>query len=192
MKLTMLTCMVVFFCYLQNGTARTTPLQDSVPETNIFLKNGNLYYQKVFHSNLNQQELIDKMVAHLGKVYHFRFKSDNNTSDSEFTGYLIDYNFKVGRNTSLGISTILMQPMDAMVVIQIKDAKYRITISDMAFMYAVADSVERNARRYPIENDVTEFEGTQIKKIKYKMISVIDRYFTNLFDLKHAITSTEF
>jgi hypothetical protein len=192
MKITMLTCMAVFFCYLQNGTARTTPLQDSVPKTNFFLKNGNLYYQKVFYSDLNQKELSDKVVAHLGKVYHFRFKSDNNASDSEFTGYLTDYNFKIGRNASLGISTMLMKPMDAMVVVQVKDAKYRITISDMAFMYAVADSVERNARRYPIESDVTENEGTQIKKPKYKMISIIDYYFTDLFDLKNAIISTEF
>lgn len=193
MKRTMLALLVPLLCYMQNGTAATTVVNDSLPKTGIFLKDRNIYYQKVFTSALAKDQLSDKVASHLSTLHYFRFKQDSYSPDGDFVGYLSNNVFKVNPVASIfNIPSVMDHPMDAMVVIQVKDNRYRVTVSEIVFKITSADSVRRVTKRYPLESDVTRKNGTEIKPSQRKLLNAIEQYFTNLFDFGKSVIATDF
>lgn len=193
MKRTMLALLVPLLCYMQEGAAATTVANDSIPHTGIFLKERNLYYQKVFTSALAKDELSDKVAAYLSTLPQFKHRHESYSPDGDFVGYLLNNSFKVSQSaTVLNIPNIISFPMDAMVVIQVKDHRYRVTISEMTYKINSIDSARTVTRRYPLEAEVTRKGGYEIKPSKRRMMEVIEKYFTDLFDLGKSVIATEF
>ncbi|WP_316793760.1 hypothetical protein [Pedobacter frigoris] len=193
MKRTMLALLVPLLCYMQKGTAATTVVNDSLSKTSIFLKDRNIYYQKVFTSNLSKDELSDKVAVHLSTIPYYKHKNDSYFTEGDFIGYLSNNTFKINRPlTFFNVPTLLHYPMDAMVAIQVKDNRYRVTVSEMAFKVTKTDSIRTVTKRYPLEGEVTRKSGSEIKPSKQKILDTMEQYFTNLFDLGKSAIATDF
>lgn len=198
MKRILLTLLVSVLCYLQNGEAatRTHVLSgDSIPHTGIFLKNRNIIYQKVFSSNLTKEDLADKVATLLSTTRDFRFARGNHFSDWEFFGRLSDHKFDLGKfNTGVfNTPTIFGVPMNAVVVVQVKDYKYRITISEMVFKLP-KDNVRKEPEDLLLDDLITQKGRSLIKQSKsnIKIAGMLDQELTDIFDLNRSVTGSDF
>ncbi|WP_316816887.1 hypothetical protein [Pedobacter nyackensis] len=188
MKRLMLTLLVPLFCYAQDGTAMKirVPSQDSIPNTGVTLKNKEVIYQKVFSSNLKKEDLLDKLTTLLTNMRNFRFNKTNSLSESNIFGRLLDYRCHIGKfeRGQLDASTILSYPMNASVAVQVKDYKYRITITEIAFKHR-SDTTSNATYESFIETSMTTKSraGFKMSKDNIKTASALDQDLTDKFDL---------
>lgn len=187
----MLTLLVPLFCYAQDGTAMKTrvPLQDSIPNTGIILKNKEVIYQKVFSSNLKKEDLLDKLAALLTNMRNFRFNKTNSLSEWNLFGRLSDYKCHIGKFEKgwLDGSTVLSYPMNASVAVQVKDYKYRVTVSEIAFKHR-SDTTSNATYESFIETSMTTKSraGFKMSKDNIKTAGMLDQDLTNKFDLNKS------
>lgn len=198
MKRILFTLLVPFFCYVQKGKASTNTTflsGDSVVKTGIFLKNRNVIYQRVFSSNLTKEDLADKVATLLTTTRDFRFSRGNHFSDWEFFGRLSDHRFDLGKFDTGVFSTpsIFGMPMNATVVVQVKDYKYRVTISEMTFKLP-KDSVRKEPQNLLLDDIITQKGRSLIKQSKsnIKIASMLDQDLTDIFDLNRSLTGSDF
>lgn len=198
LKLTFLGLLFPVCCFSQTEIAvsSTRPVyQDSIPQTAIFLKNRNVIFQKVFTSDLQKEELADRINTLLSKTADFRFDRGCYTSEGEFIGRIIQHKFDVRKyETSMfGTPAALMYPLNASVVVQIKDYKYRVTISEINFKES-----RKEAKEEPIDvlldDYITQKNRSKIKagKSNVKLAGYLNRDFSDMFDLNQSLTASGF
>lgn len=187
------------FCLAQTEKATTTipPLyEDSIPQTAFFLKKRNVFFQKVFSSNLRKEELSDKIYTLLNTKREFKIDKNSFTSDDEFFGRLFQHKFDALKYdaTSLLTPTALGYPINARVAIQIKDYKYRVTITEINFKEYNKDPKGTLPADILLDNYVTQKNRTKIKlsKSNVKIATYLDRDFTDMFDLNSSLISGDF
>ena len=195
MKIMLLALLFPVFCHAQNEKTTNLALvfQDSIPKTSFFLKDRRIVFQKVYPSNLTQKELSDKVYTMLNTTKGFKFSLDG-ISDIDFYGELCQYRFDVERYgvTLFNAPIVLNVPIDAKVIIQVKDYKYRITISEVAFRY-YGPNPENNVDEL-LEKSLIERDGKKIKtsKSNTKLTNYLDQDFSALFDLGKSLTAGDF
>lgn len=173
----------------------STPV-DSVAGTSVVLKNDGVIFQKVFSSPLKKEALIAQLNTLLAAKRKFKFEASLN--DNDFIGRLVKYNIDYSKfNPSIfSPATIITNPLAANVVIQVKDFKYRVTVSEITFINVMP--VDKKNPGYPVDikldNYITQKKRSKLstKKGDVKLTEYINQDFTDLFDLSKSNTSGDF
>lgn len=197
MKPTLLALLLPLFGLAQSenpAPPATVLMQDSVPQTSLFLKDRRIVFQKVFSSQLNKDELMEKLNGLLSNTRGFRFDRHVYFGDGEFFGWLYGHRFDyIKYNLGiLGTPSLLGQPMYAKVAIQVKDNKYRVTITEMSF------SVEVDPREMPnntlLDEWLTEKRRSRLSKSRssVKLATYLNQDLSDLFDLSKSVTYGDF
>lgn len=163
-------------------------VQDSIFGTSIVLKNSSVIFQKVYESSLSKEELIEKVKLFLPSVKSFQLTNSSNQGIDQFSGRLTDFvvNYRKYGGSLMGTSTLLNYPLNANVIIQIKDKKYRVIVSDILFK-DVRSLLTNNTMDLILDDTATRkkrsiFNGNSsiVKALKY-----IDQDFSDSFNV-HA------
>jgi hypothetical protein len=185
MKIMLLALLFPVFCHAQNEKANAVS-QDSIPNTSFYLKETRIIYQKVFKSNLSQKELADQVYRLLSTTKDFKFDIDG-VGNVDFYGRLCLHQFdNVRYNTTVFNAPVLLNiPIDATVVVQVKDNRYRVTISDITFKYTT-DLL--------LDNELTERNRSRLNlgRSSLKLAKFLDQDFTDLFEIKNLAISSDF
>jgi hypothetical protein len=195
MKIMLLTLLFPILCFGQSEKANSpTVFQDSIPKTSFYLKDRRVIFQKVYASNLTQKELSAKIDTLLNTIDGFCQNFDGG-SESDFYGRLCQYRFDmdrygIGSTNWPSASNILRYPIDAKVTIQVKDYKYRVTITEISSHYFVAEIPEDEL----LEKSLMEKDGKKLKssKASIKIAGYLNTDFSDLFNLKRSATASEF
>lgn len=130
---------------------------------NFKFKNGEIYYQRVFEGVPPN-------------VMPFKLETRN---DSVMTGSFVNYSIreKAYRTTRRGKKKILYMPyrypMSANVVVEVRQNRYRVTISQLDFI--------NDKTLYTLESCIIYDEGFEMEPYSLSMLNVIDKEFNNIF-----------
>lgn len=174
----------------------TTPVTDSIAGTSFVLKNEDVIFQKIYSSPLKKEALITQLNTLLAAKRKFRFRES--LGENDFVGRLVKYKIDYSKfNPSIfSTSTIINNPLAANVVIQVKDFKYRVTVSEITFL-----NIRPFNRKTPgapvdvkLDNYITQKKRSKLSANKgdVKLAEYMNQDFTDLFDLSKSNTSTDF
>lgn len=195
MKLILLALFFPLFCFAQNGQKKMSDgVLDSVPGTSIVLKNYEVLFQKVYTSKLSADELGKKLFTLLSTTRGFKFDRRISPAAGEFIGKLIQYDVDVQRyveNTMFGMMGIVNYPLNASVVIHVKDFKYRVTVSDVS--YNRVDTAGRSSN-IKLSDYMTKKKrnGFTTGKSDMKLARVLNQDFSDKFDLQKSNLTDDF
>jgi len=133
-------------------------VQDSVPGTSLILKDFTVSFQKIYTSDLDKEELAAKIRLFLPTIKNFELKNTENQSTYQFSGritnFLVNYSKFEGRYFTFSQDAI-DYPIYANVLIQVKDRKYRVIVSEITFKSTRADST-RTAREISLDEEICD------------------------------------
>jgi hypothetical protein len=134
----MLLLVLPLLVHAQVGKDKTTlspGVQDSVLGTSFILRENTILFQKVYDSTLGKDDLVKSLKGFLPAVKSFQLTESPNQNEYQFSGKLNDYliNYRKYGGSLMGTSVLLNEPLNANVIIQVKDYKYRVLISDVVF-----------------------------------------------------------
>jgi len=197
MKLILFALFFPFFCFAQNGQKKLTDgVVDSVPGTSVVLKNYEVIFQKVYTSKLTADELGNQLFTLLSATKGFRFDRRISPDGDQLIGRLVRYEVDAKRYngyTVFGISGILSYPVDASVVVSVKDFKYRVIVSDLAFNH-MPTQVKGEFTDVKLSDYITKKNRSRFGtgKSDQKIARAIDQDLSDKFDLQKSILSTDF
>lgn len=198
MKLTLFTLLFPLIGYAQMEKplpAQQTVLQDSMPKTSIYLRNRAVFYQKVFPSKLQKEELADQINTLLSTMRGFRFERGCYTAEGEFFGKLLMHSIDLDKfeHSLFEMAGISSVPFNATVVVQIKDYRYRVTVSEI-FFTDDANKPKESRRDVLLDDFITKKNRSILSNSKYdlKLANYLNVDLTDLFDLNRSIISGEF
>ncbi|WP_379086074.1 hypothetical protein [Pedobacter sp. UC225_65] len=194
-RLTLLAMLFSLCCFAQDQkTANAPPIfKDSIAGTSFFLKDRDIVYQKVFASNLKKEELLEKMNSLLSTIRNFRFNQNTIPAEAEIYGRLFFHSFdheKYDYNM-FNNSGYISEPLSAVVAIQVKDNKYRLTISEMSF----SRDTEAPSQRIRLDEVFTQKrtrDKIKHQKANLKLAQYLDQEFTTLFNAKRSLLAGDF
>ncbi|WP_443937641.1 hypothetical protein [Pedobacter sp. MW01-1-1] len=140
---------------------------DTIPNSCLILKNNAVLFEKTYFTTLSNKELKQKLKLFLPSVKAFQLTSDANQNDEQLSGRLTDFliNYRKYGGTHLFTPEIMNTPIQANVIIQIREGKYRVTISEIIFKNAntapdsgeptTADDLFTRAKRSKIRTNET-------------------------------------
>lgn len=110
-------------------------VQDSILETSFVLKEHNVLFEKIYSSDLNKTDLINKLKYFLPGVKNFQLSNSANQNADQLSGRIRDFmvNYKKFGGSDSGPGNMLAFPLNANVIIQVKDKKYRLLITEIVF-----------------------------------------------------------
>lgn len=197
MKIMLLALLFPVFCHAQSEKANNsqTVFQDSIPKTSFYLKDRRIVFQKVYTSKLQQEELANQLYTFLSRRKDFRFATINGIADAEFFGQICQHRFDAARFGVVpffNAPLILNEPIDATVVVQVKDNKYRVTITEMAFRSYGFMPTNDNVQF--LEKWFVERDGKKLKasKSNTRLANFLDQDFAEMFDLNKSATASDF
>jgi hypothetical protein len=188
MKLMLLALLFPVFCVAQNEKAAAV-FQDSIPKTSFYLNDGKIVFQKVFTSTLQAKELSGQLYRLFNTTDGLKFNLES--TDLDLFGQILQR--EIRQNVTIFNAPILLQiPFDAKIVIQVKDYKYRVTISDLTFRYYAP--LPENDVTHPIERSLLDRSGKKINdnKSNVKLASYLEQDLSGLFDLNRSATAGSF
>ncbi|QNK61588.1 hypothetical protein H7F33_13600 [Pedobacter sp. PAMC26386] len=198
MRMTMLAMLLPFFCFGQidqNNNSFSTGVIDSVPGTSIVLKNYEVIFQKVYTSKLTGDELAEKVFTLLSAEKTFRFNRRVESTGSEFIGKLICYNINTNKygGTVFATPAVLSYPLEATVIVNIKDFKYRVTIVDIVFKDIPA-ATKGEFIDGLLSDLITKKRRSRFGngKSDVRLAKFIDLDFSDRFDLRKSYLSDDF
>lgn len=197
MKLILFALFFPLFCFAQNGQKKLTDgAVDSVPGTSVVLKNHEVVFQKIYTSKLTADELGDQLFTLLSTTKGFRFDRRISPDGDQLIGRLVRYEVDAKRYngyTVLGISGILSYPVDASVVVSVKDFKYRVTVSELAFNN-MPTQVKGEFTDVKLSDYITKKNRSRFGtgKSDQKIARAIDQDLSDKFDLQKSILSEDF
>jgi hypothetical protein len=144
------------------------------------IEQGKLQWQKVYNSDLSVDQILSNASAK--GVLHQVVKNENGFT-ANIQDLVLDYR-------ALGISEWVMEiyisrsSLNAGVLIEVKDGRYRVTITNMILVQRYTDPLTKQGEKTPIE----VFTGSKsIKKGFLKRpAQVMDYTFNNLFSPNQA------
>lgn len=162
---------VIGFAQVRNSNS-IDGVHDSIAGTSFLLKNQHIIFQKVYSSKLRQQELSDQLYALLSANNKFRFNNRIEQNDDQLVGKIFRYKVDAAKygGTFFKTPAILDYPLNAVVIIHVKDFKYRVILSELAF------KDDRPLNKSTAGNESVNKEGAN-KNIVYDDI-LMDDYFT--------------
>ncbi|RZJ54089.1 MAG: hypothetical protein EOO44_06245 [Flavobacterium sp.] len=177
---------------LIEGKTLSINTQDSLAGTSIIIKNNEVIYSKVFEVEAKKTELINLLKLSLPNIAKFEFKIDANSDDKingNLNGTIINYR-KYG-GTLMGTNVALNYPLVANVIIQVKDNKYRVLVTNMYFK-----DVEVLNQKYDLilDDGVTRKKRTEFKDSSQveSILKYIDKHLTDTFNVKRDKIKDDF
>ena len=159
-------------------------VQDSVLGTDVILKNNEVIFQKTYKSDLSKIELIEKLKVYLPTIKNFQLTEITNQNDGQFSGKLTDYivNYRKYGGTLMGTMTALNYPLVGNAIIQVKDNKYRVTISNFIFkgVKVLSESYD-----FALDDGLTKAKRTKIREnlSMLNAMGYLNKELTEMFDL---------
>lgn len=184
-----LALMPVMLCAQVNleKTKLSDGVQDSVLGTDIVLKNNEIIFQKTYSSELSKSELIEKLKTYLPTIKNFQLSEVPNQNIDQFSGRLTDYivNYRKYGGTLMGTSIALNYPLNANAIIQVKDFKYRITISNFIFKGIVLMSQKYDL---VLDDALTKSKRTKIRNNQEILNAAIylNKELNDMFDINNT------
>lgn len=197
MKLVLLALFFPIFCFAQNGQKKLTDgVLDSVQGTSVVLKNYEVIFQKVYTSKLTADELGDQLFKLLSTTKGFRFDRRISPDGDQLIGRLVCYEVDARRYngyTVFGAGGILSYPVDASVIVNVKDFKYRVTVSELSFNN-MPTQVKGEFRDIKLSDYITKKNRSRFGtgKSDQKIARAIDQDLSDKFDLQKYILSEDF
>jgi len=181
----------------QNDSSSGQVIQDSISGTSIILKEGNILFKKVYASNLEKEALSEKLGTLLSIMKGFKTNNEIYQTDDQIIGRLFRHKFNVNKYdiSSLSASSLLYAPFNAVVIVQIKDFKYQVIISNIGIGEVDADSLKhRPTNDMMLETFMTEKKGSKLKSRKgyVKLAQILNQEFSDLFDLRKSNLAADF
>ncbi|WP_214228959.1 hypothetical protein [Pedobacter sp. B4-66] len=181
----------------QNDLSSGQVIQDSIPGTSIILKDGNILFKKVYTSNLEKEALSEKLGTLVSIMKGFKINNEIYQTNDQIVGRLFRHKFNVNKYdiSSLSASSILYSPFNAVVIVQIKDFKYQVIISNIGIGEDGADSLKhRPTNDTMLETFMTEKKGSKLKARKgyVKLAQTLNQEFADLFDLRKSNLAADF
>jgi hypothetical protein len=126
----------------QDTISLSAGVQDSVLGTSIVLKDRAILFQKVYASNLKKDELLRRLKDFLPTIKNFELLGPANQNEDRLIGRLADFlvNYRKFGGTEEYVQDILRMPIFANVIIQVKDYRYRVLITQIVFKSISTDS----------------------------------------------------
>ncbi|RAJ35687.1 hypothetical protein [Pedobacter cryoconitis] len=169
-------------------------IQDSIPGTSLILKNNILLFQKVYSSALNKEELASALRSFLPTVNSFELSDVTNQTTYQLKGKISNYfvNFLKYGDGYRGVAYLIYFPLNADVLIQIKDKKYRVTISNLIVQQYYESSII-NKDNAALESFLTKDDRSKIQKSNklMKTAQYINYELTTSFDLNSTAKVTD-
>jgi hypothetical protein len=181
---------------VDNTSTLSSGLQDSVLGTSLVIKASAVVFQKIYTSTLTKEALIVKLKTFLPSVKNFQLTDVTNQNADQFSGTLSGFivNYRKYGGTLMRAPIVLNFPMNGNVIIQVKDYKYRVIISDMTFKNVqVISSVP--AQDMTLEDGITSSKRTKVRTgaMSVKTAKYVNDDLSASFDLLGSNKiSTEF
>ena len=197
MKLILLALVFPLFCFAQNGQKKMSDgVLDSVPGTSIVLKNYEVIFQKVYASKLTADELGEKLFTLLSTTKGFKFNRRVSPAGSELIGKLTQYDVDVQRytgNTIFGMMGIVNSPLDASIVINVKDFKYRVIVSELTYTH-IETATKGEFTDVKLSDYITKKNRSRFGtgKADVKLARVLNQDFSDKFDLQKSNLTDDF
>lgn len=176
----------------QNNPPSRQVILDSIPGTSIILRDGNILFKKVYAFNLEKKALSDKLYTLLSVMKGFKPNDERYQSVDQITGKLFRRKININRYATSGI---LYNPINAMVFVQVKDFKYQVIVSEIAFGEVYTDSLKhRLSTEVMLESYITEKKGSKLRsnKSNVKLARILNQEFSDLFDLQKSNLAADF
>lgn len=168
-------------------------VQDSLLGTSIVLKNSEIIFQKTYDVDLLKSELIEKLKNHLPTIKNFQLTESPNQTNDQFSGKFADYivNYRKYGGSLMNTLIALNYPLTANVIVQVKDYKYRVTVSNLLFK-----NVQTMGQSYDIllDDGMTKAKRTKIttNSTVIKAGGYINQELTELFDINKKVKINDF
>jgi hypothetical protein len=163
-------------------------VQDSVLGTSIVLKDRAIIFQKVYQSNLKKAELLKQLIDFLPTVKNFELSSLTSQTEDRLIGRLADFlvNYRKFGGTQEYVQDILNKPIFANVIIQVKDYRYRVLISQIVFKTIAAEAY---TSYIPLDEIVSRNDRQRIRTgTGYRDTArYVNDDFSESFDLRSAL-----
>ena len=196
---------VIGFTQVRNSNS-IDGVNDSIAGTSFLLKNQQVIFQKVYSSKLRQQELSDQLYTLLSANDRFRFNNRIAQNDEQLIGKIFRYRVDATKygGTFFKTPMILDYPMNAVVIIHVKDFKYRVILSELRFkddrsLNKTTANTEAANKSIVYDDILMDDYFTQKRRSKFstsKSIVKAARYmeldFTDLFDIQKSVLSNDF
>jgi hypothetical protein len=163
---------------------------DSIPGTALVLKDYTTIFEKIYSSDLDKEELAAKIRLYLPTIKNFQLTGTENQSDYQLSGRLTDYIAVYTRfDAKAYYNTFpLNAPIDANVLISIKDKKYRVIVSEMVFQNATTDS-KGNLTDIPINDyfNILYKSKFRLSGEAKKVANFLSQDLTSSFDINNHL-----
>lgn len=196
-RLLFLLFLLPFSSFAQTDTVNTyvfPGIQDSIAGTSLILKNNVLLFQKVYSSALNKDGLANALRSFLPTVNSFELSDVTNQTTYQLKGKISNYfvNYRKYGDGNSGVSNLIYFPLNADVLIQIKDGKYRVTISNLIVQQYYESSII-NKDNTALESFITKNDRSKIQKNNksIKTLRYIDNELNFAFDLNSTAKITD-
>ncbi|HTN00206.1 MAG TPA: hypothetical protein VL088_15725 [Pedobacter sp.] len=165
--------------------AQTDNIQDSIPGTSIILKNNEVIFSKVYESEFDKDILVEKLSVFISGISNLEYNF-NTSNPYQLNGNLNGntVNYRKYGGTLMGTNILLNYPIYANVVIQIKDNRYRVLVSNMNYKN-VPNAMSHNNVDYLLDDLVTRKKRTSFRTASesIRVLEYIDRHLSDIFDL---------
>jgi len=201
MRTLLLMLFLPVFCFgqaSQNDPPERQVIQDTIQGTSMQLKDGRVVFKKAYSSSLKKEALMDKLSALLSLIKSFRFNEGTYQSGEQVIGKLFRHKINADRYGGvylIGALSALTDPLNAMVLVQVKDFKYQVVITEISFGEVYADSLKRtHYNDVMLEKYVTRNNASKLKsgKSNVKLLQSIDQEFSDLFNLQKSNLAADF
>jgi len=170
---------------VENMDSSSVGLQDSILGTSFILKDHSVIFQKVYDSDLNKDELISELKSFLPLVKNFQLAVSPSQNPEQFTGRISDFmvNYKkFGGSDGLSAS-ILSLPLSANVAVQVKDKRYRVTITEIIFKGHGTTPPDAIVNR-PFDDFISSNHRTKVRTGRnLRIAKLIDKDLATSFDI---------
>lgn len=160
-------------------------IQDSVANTSFVIKNSEVIFSKVYTDDVDNDQLIERLESFLPSIGNFEFKVNTSTPNQyngSLTGTIVNYR-KYG-GTLMGANISLNYPIYANVIIQVKENRYRVLITDIVIK-GVPNALSPAPIDHHLDNIITVKKRTKFRRggEAIRTLGYINKHFSDLFNL---------
>lgn len=163
------------------------------PGSAFSLQDGVVTFSKVYTSDKPNDELMADLELFLNNLGGFDIKRNGITSD-QINGTLKEstVNYRKYGGSFMMTNIVLNSPFDANVIIQAKDNRYRVIVTNIIFKN-VPNAFNNNLLDFTLEDLVTKRKRTEFRNSSevVKMVNYTAQHLSDLFDMTKVIDQAD-
>ena len=154
---------------------------------NFYVENREIYWQKVYASDVSYDELINN-IKESGKFQNIEFKINKISATTE----LIQADYKGAGYREMTVPIYISRSdIGGFVLIDIKDGKYRITFKNINFTQKYNDTLTKMGEQSRIKDYAVNRKGLIKPGFNKEPSVILNHTFTPLFEFKQTETSED-